>query len=79
MPRVLPCRLEVLFHRHPSRAIESAAGLMKLHTDRVRAYHLPGFDRVHYALHMYFDMQGVQHKLPHNTNATQVRPFGRSE
>lgn len=55
--------------------LEDAAGALGLPKERastLRAYHLPLFDRLGYALHLYFDLQGLSHGLAHNSNATQA-------
>uniref|UniRef100_A0A7S3VP18 Uncharacterized protein n=1 Tax=Dunaliella tertiolecta TaxID=3047 RepID=A0A7S3VP18_DUNTE len=51
---------------------EIAADLLGIHGDRVRCFSVRGFDqKLGYALHLFIDLQGVEHQLPHNTNATQ--------
>eukprot|EP00199_Chlamydomonas_sp_CCMP681_P003500 CAMPEP_0119101814 /NCGR_PEP_ID=MMETSP1180-20130426/761_1 /TAXON_ID=3052 ORGANISM="Chlamydomonas cf sp, Strain CCMP681" /NCGR_SAMPLE_ID=MMETSP1180 /ASSEMBLY_ACC=CAM_ASM_000741 /LENGTH=171 /DNA_ID=CAMNT_0007085991 /DNA_START=102 /DNA_END=617 /DNA_ORIENTATION=+ len=54
-----------------------AADVMGIHGERVRCYMLPErtirfHDTLGAALHMYIDMQGIDHKLAHNSNATQL-------
>lgn len=52
---------------------DAAADLLGIHGDRVRCFHLPfGEKKLGFSLHMYIDLQGVDHKLPHNSNASQL-------
>lgn len=53
---------------------DAAADLLGVRGDRVRCCSLPGgFEKkLGLSLHMYIDLQGMQHGLPHNTNATQL-------
>lgn len=69
---------EVNFVREPSRnkgSIEAAGELLGCqgsNCDRIRCLHLPLLDKLGYALHIYIDLEGVRHGLPHNSNATQL-------
>lgn len=46
--------------------------MLGIHSRRIRCIHLPSFEHHGYSLHMYLDLEGVKHGLPHNTNATQL-------
>eukprot|EP00201_Polytomella_parva_P007999 CAMPEP_0175052416 /NCGR_PEP_ID=MMETSP0052_2-20121109/8349_1 /TAXON_ID=51329 ORGANISM="Polytomella parva, Strain SAG 63-3" /NCGR_SAMPLE_ID=MMETSP0052_2 /ASSEMBLY_ACC=CAM_ASM_000194 /LENGTH=210 /DNA_ID=CAMNT_0016316821 /DNA_START=59 /DNA_END=691 /DNA_ORIENTATION=- len=42
-------------------------------SERVRCFHLPMFEKVvGWSVHMYIDLEGVNHQMAHNTNATQL-------
>lgn len=63
----------VMFKRDTDKLTEGAAAVLGLKdASRVRCFHLPMFDKHGYAVHMYFDLEGTKHSLPHNTNATQL-------
>lgn len=64
---------QVQFDRSADDVLEAAAQLMgHKECKRVRCFHLPMFDKFGFAVHMYLDLQGVEHHHPHNTNATQL-------
>lgn len=51
----------------------AAAHILGIDGERVRCHSLPGAwdKKLNLAVHLYIDLEGVQHKLPHNTNASQ--------
>lgn len=52
---------------------DEAAKLLGIAGERVRCFVLPGFEKkAGFSLHMYIDLQGMEHKMAHNTNATQL-------
>lgn len=52
---------------------DAAADLLGIHGERVRCFSLPGFEKkLGLSLHMYIDLQGQEHGMAHNTNATQL-------
>lgn len=53
---------------------EAAAALLGLPAgERVRCFHCPMFEKaLGWSVHLYVDLQGIEHKLDHNTLATQL-------
>ncbi|KAL6748784.1 hypothetical protein V8C86DRAFT_2869116 [Haematococcus lacustris] len=52
---------------------DAAAALLGIDSDKVRCMQVPHIEKkLGLTLHFYFDLQGVEHGLPHNTNATQL-------
>ncbi|KXZ41679.1 hypothetical protein GPECTOR_323g35 [Gonium pectorale] len=64
----------VVFTRSVPDVLARAAELLGLpKEERVRCFHLPMFEKaMGWSVHMYLDLDAVEHKLDHNTNATQL-------
>ncbi|GIL76428.1 hypothetical protein Vretimale_5975 [Volvox reticuliferus] len=65
---------KVTFARSVPDVHARVAELLKLpETERVRCFHLPMFEKVlGWSVHMYLDLDAVEHGMHHNTNATQL-------
>ncbi|GLC50183.1 hypothetical protein PLESTB_000351500 [Pleodorina starrii] len=65
---------KVTFTRSVPDVHARVAELLKLpETERVRCFHLPFFEKVlGWSVHMYLDLDAVEHGMQHNTNATQL-------
>ncbi|KAJ9515563.1 hypothetical protein QJQ45_021677, partial [Haematococcus lacustris] len=80
-PAVLACLLGLLSRSSSSETSavkagsidDAAAALLGIDSDKVRCMQVPHIEKkLGFTLHFYFDLQGVEHGLPHNTNATQL-------